>query len=644
MNPLDQRDAVHAYLQKDPGCDPAAFGAFIKALKGGLEDGEVDTVRTLVGRAVSPELDYTTLQRLSRLAKRLSAPAHADPLRLAVLGGPTTVQLVEVITTFLLDIDRPVAVYECEYGQFRQEILTSGSGLDRFRPHIVFLATGTRDLARFPVLIDSPDTVRGFLEAEVGDWLTLWDRARSRWNASIIQNLFEIPPWSALGHFTTRRAAAPANFLQHLNLEFGASAPGHVTLHDVPSLVVQAGSRQWFDPRYYHEAKMPCGPECLVTYGHSVASLVKAILGKSRKVLVLDLDNTLWGGVIGDAGVEGIRVGQGSGEGEAFLTFQRYAKDLKERGVLLAVCSKNDEATARQPFERHDDMVLRLDDFACFVANWQNKADNLRTIARRLELGTDSFVFVDDNSAERAIVRRLAPEVAVPALPEDPSGYIDAVARHRYFETVSWTVEDASRAAYYADNARRNELRSAVGDVDSFLASLGMKATIRPVSETNIQRVTQLVNKSNQFNLTTSRRTHAEIQALADDPAWRTLTIGLADTLGDNGLISVIFLRRRGAVMDIDTWLMSCRVLQRGVEQAALNEIVRLAREAGCDTVDGTYIPTPRNMLVQHHYRDLGFTEVDNDGVASRWRIAVAGYLDRATHIEVHIEAPAIHV
>jgi FkbH-like protein len=451
----------------------------------------------------------------------------------------------------------------------------------------------------------------------------------------VIQNLFELAPWNALGHYAARHSAAPTHWLQRLNQRLSDAAPSHVTLHDLPALVLQAGSRDWFDPRYYHEAKLPCGPRSLVPYAHSVASLVTAILGRSRKVLVLDLDNTLWGGAIGDLGIEGIRIGQGSGEGEAFLAFQRYARALKERGILLAVCSKNDDANARQPFERHDDMVLRLDDFACFIANWQNKADNIRTIARTLDLGVDSLVFVDDNPAERAIVRRFAPEVAVPALPEDPAGYVQAVARHRYFETVSWTVEDAKRADYYAANSRRNQLKLETGDIDSFLASLGMAATIRPVSEVNIQRVTQLVNKSNQFNLTTRRRTLPEVEALSRDDDWFTVTISLADKLGDNGLISVLFLHRTGTVLEIDTWLMSCRVLQRGVEQLALNQVVGIARQAGCHEVHGTYMPTARNALVRDHYRDLGFTPRGEDGDTTHWTLAVDAFEPFPTFIEV---------
>jgi FkbH-like protein len=303
---------------------------------------------------------------------------------------------------------------------------------------------------------------------------------------------------------------------------------------------------------------------------------------------------------------------------------------------VLAVCSKNDEQVARQPFLLRDDMILRLEHISCFIANWTNKADNLREIAGRLELGLDSFVFVDDNPAERAVVRRFLPEVAVPDMPEDPAGYIPALAKHRFFETISWTSEDASRAKYYSQNAERVQMASRFQDLGSFLESLVMRAKVEPVNRLNIERVAQLVNKSNQFNLTTRRRTLAQIEELAGNPNWITLTISLADRLGDNGLISVIFLRKSGKRVEIDTWLMSCRVLQRTVEQLALNEIVTLCGEHGCSTVTGVYIPTQRNGMVRDHYASLGFEPAGAEGEVTYWTLSAGtSYEPRQTYIEV---------
>lgn len=627
---------IESYLQSDAAVRAQMFPEFLRCVRNssGAENGRHAAVAAR--RAVSLELDYTSLLKLGRVLRSLPDDSPTEKLRLAVLGGPTTLQLVELLRVFLRGAGIAVEIYEGEYGLFRQEILTPGSGLDAFQPKIIFLATNARDVMNVPALGASREEVARKLDEEFSNWSQLWKLAHDRWGASIIQNGFELGPWNTMGHYALRHPASRENYIEQLNRRFAEQAPAYVALHDVRTLALQAGAAEWFDPRFYFEAKMPCGPEPLVPYAHSVASVILAMLGRSKKVLVLDLDNTLWGGVVGDAGVGGIEYGQGSAQGEAFVQFQEYAKALREQGILLAVCSKNDDAMARAPFEQREDMVLKLADFSCFIANWQNKADNLREIAKRLNLGLDSFVFVDDNPAERALVRRFVPEVAVPALPEDPSGYIPAIARHRYFEIIHWSKEDAQRTEYYAGDTRRMELAAASPDLDTFLASLEMCARVESVNRNNIERVTQLVNKSNQFNLTTRRRTLAEIERIAGDPAWATLTVALRDKLGDNGLISVIFLKDEDQELLVDTWVMSCRVLQRGVEQLALEELLRICRQRGRDRLKGVYIPTERNGMVRDLLRSLGFSPAGGDGSATAWVLDIKSPLAPARlHIQV---------
>ena len=298
---------------------------------------------------------------------------------------------------------------------------------------------------------------------------------------------------------------ASGGFISRVNDALFDGAPPYVVLHDVDSLAALAGRRAWGDDRMFFHAKLPCAAEFIVDYGFSVASLLAAQLGLSKKCLVLDLDNTCWGGVIGDDGLGGIRLGQGDAEGEAFVAFQQYAKALKQRGILLAVCSKNEEHIAKEVFEKHTEMVLRLDDISCFMANWTDKAANLREIARRLNIGLNSLVLVDDNPAERALVRQLAPEVAVPELPDDPAGFIQAIEPYHYFQTLSIAQEDLQRAEYYRANVQREEALTASADVDEYLRSLAMVARIGPVTPMSLERTAQLINKSNQFNLTTRR-------------------------------------------------------------------------------------------------------------------------------------------
>jgi FkbH-like protein len=629
-----RNELLQAYLQGDAPARAPLFSRFLQTLKAIAEepDGWV-SAQDWARRAVSPLLDYSSLMKLRRFLLPGSAVhGSAKQVRLAILGGPTTIQLRQLMEVFLGGEGISAEIYEADYGLFRQEIFTPSSGLDLFQPQIIFIATSARDVARSPSLEQDEAVVAQLADEEAADWVRLWQQAQVRWNATVIQNNFEVPPGRILGHYSLRHPAAREHYLQRLNRILAERAPSHVVLHDLHGLAAEAGVRSWFDPRFYFEFKMPCGADCLPIYAHSVVCLLRGVLGASKKVLVLDLDNTLWGGVVGDLGPGGIRLGQGSGEGEAFLAFQKYAKELQQRGILLAVCSKNDEDKAREPFEKRTDMILSLSAFACFVANWNNKADNLRTIAERLDLKLDSFVFVDDNPAERALVRRLTPEVAVPDLPEDPAGYVLALATHRYFETVSFTREDSSRAHYYAQNARRRELAANASDLGSFLASLAMRMKVEPVNELNIERVTQLVNKSNQFNLTTRRFTLAQVWEIASSPNWHTLTLSLQDNLGDNGLISVILLCKHADSLVIDTWVMSCRVLQRGVEQFARNELVDLARKLGYRDIRGTYIPTAKNSMVKNHYAGLAFKPAGADGEQTFWSLRVMENLQPLPH------------
>jgi FkbH-like protein len=628
-------ELLYGYIQTDVRSRAPLHKQFHDALRACFAEQGPRAARAWARRAVSPLLDYSSLMALRRYLPLRTADDTEPPLRLAILGGPTTIQLRHLIEVFLAAEGVVAEIYESDYGVFRQEILSPDSELNAFRPVIVFLATSARDVIRAPSLGDDEAAVALLADEEAAGWAQLWETASARWNATIIQNNFEIAPGSVFGHQALRLPAARENYLERLNRLLAARAPQHVVFHDLRGLAAEAGAHAWFDPRFYFEAKMPCGAASLVAYGHSVVSIVRAVLGRSRKVLVLDLDNTLWGGVVGDQGAGGITLGEGSSEGEAFLAFQRHAKLLRDRGVVLAVCSKNDEGKAREPFEQRADMVLRLSDIACFVANWQNKADNLRAIAERLAVGLDSLVLVDDNPAERALVRRLAPEVAVPDMPDDPAGFSQALMAHRYFETVAFTPEDLARARYYAANAKRRAAAAQSTDIDAYLASLRMRMKVAPVSELNIERVTQLINKSNQFNLTTRRFTVAQVRELANSADWRTLTFSLRDTMGDNGLISVILLSRDSGTLQIDTWLMSCRVLARGVEQFARNALVELARREGIGRLEGVYIPTARNGMVAQHYAGLGFAPAGTDDGQTFWTLGVVPDLPALPH---HIE------
>jgi FkbH-like protein len=594
-------------------------------------------------RVISPNLDYTTALALHRIKRKVANNVKfSTKVRVAVLGSFTTDQLTQLLDLYLFAAGLDAEIYEADYGLVRQEILDPTSTLYEFKPSFIILATNWRDLSRCPNLTDNDETARACVDSECSEWLQLWKVAFDRTGAQILQNNFDTPPWRQLGNHELRHPASFTRFVNRVNDRLADVAPPYVTLHDVDALASSAGKWTWGDERFYLQAKMPCAPAFLVDYAHSISSIFAAQTGVNRKCLVLDLDNTLWGGVIGDDGLGGIRLGQGHPESEAFTSFQKYVKSLRMRGVILAVCSKNEDANAREVFEKHPEMQLRLEDISCFVANWNDKASNIRSIAKRLEIGLNSMVFVDDNPAERAIVRQLLPEVAVPELPSDPSGYIQAVERHRYFQVASLSAEDFSRTDFYTANEARLEAESSSQSIGDFLASLNMVARVEPLQPTNLERSVQLINRSNQFNLTTKRYSSGEVMALLGDRSWVTLTISLSDRFGDNGLISVLLARVEGTTLAIDTWLMSCRVLKRDVEVFALEQLLVLARERGLSRVTGEYVPTPKNGLVRDHFEKLGFTCTGSDELGhTRWEYGVSSEPTLPkTHIRLAAENP----
>jgi FkbH-like protein len=383
--------------------------------------------------------------------------------------------------------------------------------------------------------------------------------------------------------------------------------------------------------------------DALPALAEAMVSHVRAVLGLSRKVLVTDLDNTLWRGVIGEDGLEGIAIGPGSPEGEAHLALQRYLRELKSKGVVLAVCSKNNPEDARLPFERHTHMALRLDDFAAFRANWEDKVTNLRAMARDLSLGLESFVFLDDNPVEREWVRSQLPEVAVVELGPSPFHFVRDLDRGRYFETLSLSAEDLARAAQYRIEAQRESLRSSAASLDEFLHRLQLQARVEPVSPRNLTRVTQLINKTNQFNLTTRRYTEAQVRALAEDPGAWTGAFHLSDSMGSYGLIGVVFCRPFGGepAWEIDTWLMSCRVLGRQMEKFMLDRLLEAAIQKRVPRIVGVYRRTAKNGMVENLYGQLGFQRTAANEIETRYELTVPPRLVvTATHVR-NLTAPA---
>lgn len=419
-------------------------------------------------------------------------------------------------------------------------------------------------------------------------------------------------------------------------LSMAAGRRGDLVL-DVARLASMVGLETWWPGRFWFSAKLPFAQRCIPLYGDNLGRILAAKVGKSRRVFVLDLDNTLWSGVIGDDGVEGIVLGQGSAAGEAHLTIQRIAKAYASRGVILCLASKNTHEIAMEAFQRHPDMVLREEDIAASQINWNDKASNIRALARTLNLGLESFVFLDDNPVERKQVRSELPEVAIPELPADPADWPVVLQGAGYFEQISFTAEDRLRGQFYKSIADRNQVAAETGDTDAFLKSLSTELTISPFDAMGRKRVAQLISKSNQFNLTTRRYSEQEVTALECDPNAVTMQMRLSDIFGDAGMISVIIGRKDEDALVIEAWLMSCRVLGRRVQEAALKALVDRARELGVSALRGDYLPTSRNGIVAEHYSGLGFRRISDlpDG-GGRWELLLDDYSQPDLPMKIH--------
>ena len=610
----------------------AGIGDFkAKCLAIGEGEGPVGLrLRHIAGHALST----SQLQRLSALADTMQAAGRsAAPLaslKVGLIGTGTLTLLGPLLRGTGMRHGLLVESVMADYGQLEQEALSPASTINRAGCDVVVVALDYRGLPLGKPAMSDEDA-RSRIDSSVAILRTICRGIRANGPARIVLQTLPPPTETLFGSLDGGRPGSVQMMVAAFNQAIAAECTDASTfLLDVAQIAQTVGLANWHDPAQWNAAKFPFAADFLPLYADHVCRLLAAMQGKARRVLVLDLDNTLWGGIIGDDGLHGIVVGEGDATGEAFLHVQHLALALRSRGVVLAVCSKNTDAIARTPFEQHPDMALRLEHIAVFKANWQDKASNIRAIAEELSLGLDAFVFLDDNPAERELVRHYLPEVAVPELPEDPALYARTLAAAGYFEATAFSQEDRVRADYYQANAQRAAVMEAATDIDDFYASLDMRATVQPFDSIGRARVHQLILKSNQFNLTTRRYTEAELASLESDPRVFTMQVRLKDRLGDNGMISVVICREdERQVWTIDTWLMSCRVLRRGVEALVLKELIEQARERGMRRLAGEYRPTPRNALVEDHYSGLGFAfdGRDADGT-TRWSLPVETEVD----------------
>jgi FkbH-like protein len=571
-------------------------------------------------------LDLTQLGQLARAMQRLDTLVPLTPFKLTVLSSATVDFLLPPLVASGARHGLAMEVFGPPYGQVMQQALNPDSEVHRFKSDAILLYLDHRFFPP-PQEIGNAAALQAAVEAAIQQTNTLRQALRQT-GATVIVTTMASPPLPLFGHLDARIPGTGRTFADAYNAALLKSLERTPdVLMDVATLAETIGLAAWHDAPQWLLAKIPFGMECVPLFADHVARIVAGLHGKARKCLILDLDNTVWGGVIGDDGLDGIKIGNGSATGEAHLELQRAALALRQRGIVLAVSSKNHDDVARQPFREHPDMLLREEHIAVFQANWQDKATNLVAIAKTLNIGVDALVFLDDNPAERALVRQALPQVAVPELPRDPALYPQMLMHAGYFEALAFSDEDRQRAEQYQANGIRASLEKTSADLPSYLRSLQMVIHFSAFDAVGRARIAQLVNKSNQFNLTTRRYTEADVESMQNDPSLFTLQVRLTDRFGDNGIISVVICRPQDQAWLIDTWLMSCRVLKRQVEFAVLNEIMAAAKAIGIHEVRGRYIPTGKNELVRNHYAELGFTHVQTGAdSATEWRMEVAGY------------------
>ncbi|MCR4779921.1 MAG: HAD-IIIC family phosphatase [Ruminiclostridium sp.] len=583
--------------------------------------------------------DAAEIMRKSKKLKRelLEDGTSRVKKRIAILGGSTVDAIADVTELFLLDAGIEPEFYISEYAQYYNDAVYPPEELLAFKPDVVYFCTSYRTLTEFPRTSDTADEVNAKLDAQFTHFTEAWESVTEKLKCPIIQNNFELPPFRLLGNSGFADIHGRVNYINRLNARFAEYAGAHTGFYicDINYVSACYGLDEWHDGTQWYMYKYALPMNAVPAYASNLAAIIKAMYGKSRKVLALDLDNTLWGGVVGDDGAENLQIGRDLPGGQVYSEFQEYVKLHKDIGVLLTVCSKNDLGIAMTGLE-HPDGTLRPDDFTVIKANWENKDENLLRTAEELSLLPESFVFADDNPAERQIVRDRVKGAAVPEM-EGAENYIRILDRGRYFEVLHLSEDDLRRGEMYRANAARAAAQHSIADYGEYLDSLEMKAEINTFIPMYIARIAQLTNKSNQFNVTTRRYSEAEIANISHDVSYIPLYGRLSDKFGDNGVVSVVIGNIRGAELHIDLWIMSCRVLKRDMEYAMLDELVRRAKEKGITEIYGYYYPTAKNAMVRELFDRFGFEKISSDEAGNtKWRLIIDNYNEKNTHISVN--------
>jgi FkbH-like protein len=557
-------------------------------------------------------IDTYTFIQLSKISKKDTS--EFSKYRLALLGDCATQHLAVALKGYAYTRQLSFDILDGGYNQIMPQIIDTNSDMYAFMPDAILVFMCVENL--YSIWSETPVNERsGFAVKVFSDIQNYWKCISANSSTVILQFSFAEYDDLVFGNYACKNSLSFIFQLRKLNflLMEKSTENKNVYIIDLCGIQNQIGRTKLFDSKLFYIAKMPISLAVLPLVAASVVNVIQSLRGIVKKCVVLDLDNTLWGGVIGEDGLAGIQIGE-LGTGRAFSEFQVWLKELKKRGILLAVCSKNDETTAKEPFKKHNEMVLKLEDFSVFIANWDDKASNIRRIQKILNIGIDSFVFIDDSPFERDLVRSLIHEITVPELPEDPAEYLTHLQSLNLFETASYSDVDSNRTEQYKAEAQREILQQQYTNFDEYLQSLEMTSVAAPFDEFHIPRIAQLTQRSNQFNLRTIRYTETEINSLLKDPNRITFYFTLKDKLADYGLISVVILEKKdNKNLFIETWLMSCRVLKRGMEEFVINKIIETARNMKYKTIIGEYIRTQKNDIVANIYEKFNFSKISDN-------------------------------
>jgi len=587
-------------------------------------------------RSLEYPFDWEYLNRKKKSLKRELEDSKKTFIekKIAILGGSTTNEVKLNLELFLLKEGIRPIFYESEYNKYYEDALFSQELLE-FKPDIVYVYSTIKNIKKFPSIIFEKKQNEELFTYESKKLEMIWESLFSKLSCVVIQNNFELPQTRIIGNSSFYLDGGNINFINKLNLFISKATKKYNNLYinDINYLSSLIGLEKWYDNELWFNYKYAVSFEGITYIAHSVASIIKSIYGKNKKAIALDLDNTLWGGVIGDDGVNGIKIGSETAIGEAYEDFQKYIKNLKDIGIILTIDSKNDLENALEGLS-HPSMILHKDDFFTIKSNWNLKSNNILESAREINIGEDSFVFIDDNPVERELVRNQLQNVAVPEIGDKIELFKNFIDRNNYFEIISLSKEDLERAKYYQDNQNREKEQQNYSNYSDYLKSLDMIAEIDEAKEIYLERIYQLINKTNQFNLTTKRYTKSEVEEIYKDPNQILLYGKLKDKFGDNGLISIIIGKQVGDVLEILLWIMSCRVLKRDMEIAMLNELVDLAKKRGIKKLRGTYIPSKKNSMVKDHYKNLGFKFEKEENNIFTWVLEIANYQPKECMIE----------